>query len=105
MTKGRKGKPSLKAVSSVARVSVSGESKVHDSMDSDDSLFDEDIERVTEDHDETESVFENKEGEDVTGDEDGAPKDTESRDVKDGKESGEKSGKEARVLTIDEIRK
>ena len=39
-------------------------------------------------------MFENKEGEDVTGDEDGAPKDTESRDVKDGKESGEKSGKE-----------
>ena len=102
MVKGKKEKPHLKAVGRVVLVSTSPQSKGHESLDSDDSLFDDNGDR--DDHDD-DSVFDKKEGGDTTGDEDGVPKDAEGGDVKEGKESGEQGGKAARILTIDEIRK
>ena len=101
MVKGKNMKPVARVVHvSTSRPGSPG-SKNNDSLESDDSLFDDDIGR---DENDDESAFDDPK--DGDGDEEGAPKDEEGGGTtSDRKDSGEHGGKPARLLTMDEIRK
>ena len=101
MTRDKKQRHHIKSVASVVRISTSMSEKDKDSLDSDESLFDDDADREENDDD---SVFDDEKDED--GDEKTAQKDSEGGGVvKDRKDSGEQGGRPVRILTMDEIRK
>ena len=98
---GKRKPPKVKAVGRVATLSSGSASKQGDSIDSDDSFFDD-----SDDQEDKDSVFSQKEEDDGTADEDGAPRKTkaEEGDKKDGKDPGEQSGRTV-TLTIEDIRR
>ena len=101
MTRDKKQRHHIKSVASVVRISTSMSEKDKESLDSDESLFDDDADREENDDD---SVFDDEKDED--GDEKTAQKDSEGGAVvKDRKDSGEQGGRPVRILTMDEIRK
>ena len=101
MAKGKNEKRHIRPVARVVHISTSSMKKGNESTESDDSSFEEELRR--EDHDD-DSVFDDKK--DREGDDDGVPKDSEGGvTVKDAKDGGEQSGRTARILTMDEIRK